>query len=53
MLLKVQYQRLKRNTTNLHVNQIPEQNITNKIKQKKYFTLKTEILTINKFFHKH
>ena len=30
-----------------------EQNITNKIKQKKYFTLKTQILIINKSFHKH
>ena len=29
-----------------------EENV-NKIKQKKYFTLKTHILTINKFFHKH
>ena len=30
-----------------------EQKITNKIKQKKYFTLKTQILITNKFFHKH
>ena len=30
-----------------------EQNITNEIKQKTYFTLKTQILIINKFFHKH
>ena len=30
-----------------------EQNITNKIKQKNYFTLKTQILIINKYFHKH
>ena len=30
-----------------------EENITNKVKQKKYFILKTQILIINKFFHKY